>query len=120
MYIACQRGQVFNVLDVLVAFENALVEVRDGPTQRNVVVEEFREFCSSLSGVGVTPGPEGHQNLLLFVEGHVAVHHGREANGCQCLYLAVVLLANILAQVCIAVLQSVPDGINAIGPETVS
>ena len=60
------------------------------------------------------------EKLLLLVEGHVAVHHGRETDGCKGFYLAVVLLLHILAEFGIAVLESIPDGFYGVGPETVN
>ena len=76
MYIASQRGQELDVLHVLVTVQDALVQVRDAPAQGDVVVEQLAELGSCLASVRVTPCAERHQNLLLLVEGHVAVHHG--------------------------------------------
>ena len=119
MYVTSQGGEVLDVGHVLLIVEDALVEVADAPAQGDVVVEELRELCSGLTGIGVTPGAERHQNLLLLVEGHVAVHHGAEADGGQRLNLAVVLLLHILAELSIAVLESVPYGLGRVGPETI-
>ena len=76
MYIAGQCGQVLDVLHVLVVLEDALIQVRDTPAQGDVIVEQLRQLGGSLTRVGVTPCTERHQNLLLLVEGHIAVHHG--------------------------------------------
>ena len=76
MDITGEGSEVLDVCDVLLVVENSLVEVADGPTEGDVVVEELGELCSGLAGVGVTPGAEGHEDLLFLVEGHVAVHHG--------------------------------------------
>ena len=117
--VACQRGQELNVLHMFLVVEDSLVEVADAPAQGDVVVEELRQFGGSLARVGVAPGAEGHQDLLLLVEGHVAVHHSREADGGQTLNLAVVLFLHVFAQLGIAVLQAIPDGLGAVGPESV-
>ena len=119
MNIAGEGGQILDVADVLLVVEDGLIQMADAPAQGNVVVEELRQFSGGLARVGVAPGAEGYQNLLLLVEGHVAVHHGREADGGQCLNLAVVLLHHVLAQVGVAVLQAVPDGFGRVGPQTV-
>ena len=119
MNITSQGGEVLDVGYVLLVVENALIEVRDAPTQGDVVVEELRELGSSLAGVGVTPSAERNQNLLVLVEGHIAVHHGAEADGCQGLDLAVVLLLYVLAQFGIAVLQTVPYSLGRVGPQTI-
>ena len=100
--------------------ENSLVEVRDAPTQGNVIVEQLRELGGSLSSVGVTPCAEGNQNLLLLVEGHIAVHHGAEADGSQTLDFAVILFHHVLTQLGITVLQTIPDSFNAVGPQSVN
>ena len=119
VHITCQCGEVLDAGHVLLVVEDGLVEVADAPAQGDVVVEEFREFGGSLARVGVAPGAEGHQYLLTLVEGHVAVHHGREADGGQGLNLAVILTVHVLAQVSVAVLQAVPDGLGGVGPQTV-
>ena len=41
------------------------------------------------------------------------------AANCQVLYLTVIFCQYVLAQVSIAVLQSVPDAVHAIGPQTI-
>ena len=101
---------------MLLVVQYSLVDVADAPAQGNVVVEEFRQLGGSLARVGVAPGAEGNQDFLLVVEGHVAVHHGAEADGGKRLDLAVVLLLHILAQLGIAVLQSIPDSLGRVGP----
>ena len=92
----------------------------DAPAERNVVVEELGELSSSLTSIGVTPGAERYQNLLSFVEGHIAVHHSAETDGGKSLNLAIVLSLNILAEFCIAVLESVPDSLSGVSPETIN
>ena len=47
------------------------------------------------------------------------MHHGAEADGGQRLNLAVVLLLNILAELSVAVLESVPYSLGRVGPETI-
>ena len=104
---------------MLLVVENALVEMGDAPAERDVVVEELGEFSSSLSGIGVTPSAEGNHDFVLLVESHIAVHHGRDADASQNLEFRIVLLEHILAEISIAVLQAIPDGLGAIGPESV-
>ena len=120
MNIAGEGGQILDAGDVLFPVEDALVEMRDAPAQGNVVVEELAQLGSSLARVGVAPSAEGHQYLLLLVESHIAVHHGREANGSQALYLATVLLQDISAKVDVAVLQAFPDKVDAVCPQAVN
>ena len=47
------------------------------------------------------------------------MHHGAHADGGQLFDFAVVLSLHVLAKVGIAVLQSVPDSFDAVGPESV-
>ena len=119
MDIACQRGQIFDVLHVRLVVQYALIQVRDAPTQGDVIVEQLRQLCRCLTRVRVTPCTERHQNLLVGIECHVSVHHGRETDTCQLLYLAVVLWLHVLAQVGIAVLQALPDNVDAIRPKSI-
>ena len=104
---------------MLLVVEDGLIEVADAPAQGDVVVEQLRKFGGSLTRVRVTPRAEGHQDFLLLVERHIAVHHCREADGGQRLYLAVVLALYVLAQLCITVLQAIPDGFCGVRPEAV-
>ena len=117
--VAGQCGQVLDVAHMLLIVENGLVEVGDAPAEGNVVHEEVRQRSRGLGRVGVAPGAEGHQNLVVLVEGHVAVHHGAHADAGQNLYLSVILLAYVGAKVGVAVLQSVQNGFDAVGPEAV-
>ena len=47
------------------------------------------------------------------------MHHGTDADGCQCLDFHFVLLQHVLAQLGIAVLKTIPDGFGAVGPKAV-
>ena len=89
--ISCQRGQIFDVLHVRLVVKYALIQVRDAPAQGDVIVEQLRQFCRCLARVRVTPRAERHQNLLVGIECHVAMHHSRETDTCQLFYLAVIL-----------------------------
>ena len=76
VHVTGERGQEGDVTHVFLVVEDGLVEVRDAPAQGDVIDKELREFGSGLRGIGVAPCAEGHQDLTLVVEGHVAVHHG--------------------------------------------
>ena len=119
MDVACQSGLELDFLHMLLIVEDALIQMTDAPTQGDVVVEELGELCCSLTGVGVAPGAEGHENLIVGTECHIAVHHSRDADAGENLYLGVVLLEDILAEIGIAVLKTEPDSLGAVGPETV-
>jgi hypothetical protein len=119
MYIACEGGEVLDVLHVFIILEDALIQMADTPAEGDVVVEELGELGSGLTGIGITPSAEGYEDLLLLVESHIAVHHSGETNGGEGLDFTVVLLLDVLAEVGIAVLKTVPNGLGRVGPETV-
>ena len=72
-----------------------------------------------MCGVSVSPGAEGNEQVSLPVESHVTVHHGTDSDGSQVMDLYAVFLENILAQVGIAVLQSSPDCLQTVCPQSV-
>ena len=47
------------------------------------------------------------------------MHHGAYAYGGERFYLCVVVLAHIGAEIGIAILQAIPDGLGAVGPQSV-
>lgn len=61
----------------------------------------------------------GNEDLFLLVKSHIAVHHGTDADGCKLLYLRVILLADISAEVFVAILKTAPDVLDAVGPQSV-
>ena len=101
------------------AVQDGLVKVRDAPAQGDVVNKKLGQTGGSGAGVGVAPRAEGHEDVLLLVEDHVAVHHGADADGGEGLYGRAVLLLHVGTEVGVAVLQAVPHGVEAVGPEAV-
>ena len=99
--------------------QDSLIEVRDTPSQRNVVDKEFRQFGSCFASVGISPCTERYEDFFFIVESHVTVHHGTDTDGCQVFYFDAVLAFYVCAKISIAVLYSSPDGFNAVGPESV-
>ena len=117
--IAGQGGEIGDLGDMLLLVQDGLVQVGDAPAQGNVVNEQLREGRCGLTGIGVAPGAEGDHEVAFLVERHVAVHHGADADGGEMLDLHVIALADIVAQVSVAVLQAEPDGFVAVGPKAV-
>ena len=76
MDITGESGDEVDVLDMVVVFEDALIEMRDTPAERNVIHEQFRQCRCCLGSIGVAPCAERNENLLLLVECHIAMHHG--------------------------------------------
>ena len=60
------------------------------------------------------------ENVLILTESHVAVHHRRNTDGSQLLDFAVVLSLHVLAEVSVAILQTFPDGVDAVSPEAIN
>ena len=119
MNIAGEGSEKVNVLNMFFVVEDCLIEVADTPTERYVVVEEFAEFCCSLACVGVTPCAERYENFVA-LEWHITVHHGTETNCGQTFNLDLILFKNILAEVSIAILKTIPDSLDAICPQSVN
>ena len=119
MYVAGKGCQIINLIYVLLAVQDGLIYVGDTPAQGDVEAEQRRKIGCSLAGVGVAPRAERHEDVLILAESHIAVHHGRDTYGGELLYLAAVLSLHVPLKVGITILQALPDGIDAIRPETV-
>ena len=117
--VSGERREVCDLRDVGLVIEDCLIEVGDAPAQGYVEDEELRELLGGTGRVGVAPGAEGHEYGAVGAEGHIAVHHGADADGRQTLDLHVVVGAHVVAQTCVAVLEAIPDGLGAVGPEPV-
>ncbi len=117
--VAGEGGEVGDPGNVLLPVQDGLVEVGDAPAERDVIDEELGEFRGGGAGVGVSPGAEGDKQGAFGVEGHVAVHHGADADGGEMLDLDVVAGLHVGAEGGVAVLQAEPEGFLAVGPETV-
>ena len=119
VHVAGQCGEEGDVAHVLLPVEDALVEMGDAPPQGDVEAEEAGELGCGLARIGVPPGAEGRQHAAVGRKGHVAVHHGTDAErGQRGDFLAIPLL-HVLAERGIAVLEPLPYGIEAVGPEAV-
>ena len=81
MDIACKRCDVRNIFDVRFAVQYSLIQMRNGPTLRDVEAEFRRKLLGCLAGHGVLPGAERSQQVPVLVEGQIAVHHAGNAHG---------------------------------------
>ena len=117
--VAGQGGEIGDLGHVLLAVQDGLVQVGDAPAERNVVDEQLGQFRGGGTRVGVPPGAEGNEQAALLVERHVPVHHRADADGAEALDLHVVLLADVGAEVGVALLEAEPDEFLAVGPEAV-
>ena len=116
---ALQGGHEADVGHVGLAVQDGLVQMGDGPALGDVEVEQPGQLLRGLAGNGVAPGAEGHQQLILFIEHDVAVHHGGKAHGSQLLHAAAVLGLHVPDHVGIAVLQAGDDVLQVVGPDVV-
>ena len=48
------------------------------------------------------------------------MHHRTDTDGCENLYLCVVFLKYLFTEVCVTVLQTEPDSLNAVGPQSIN
>ena len=62
-------------------FQYSLIQMGDAPALWNMVVEQLCELLGSFPCDRIAPGAEWHEESPLFVESHIAVHHGRKAKG---------------------------------------
>ena len=115
-----ERGEEVNLVDVLFTVQDSLINVRDTPTQWDVEVEELWKLGCCLGGVGIAPGAERNEDILILAESHVAVHHCRNTDGSQLLDFAIVLCLHVLAEVSVAILQTFPDGFDAVSPQAIN
>jgi hypothetical protein len=79
--VAGQSCQVVDAVEVIFTVQDRLVEMGDAPPMRDVVAEYVTQSFSGVAGVGVAPSTEGCQQFAVGVQGQVAVHHGRDAEG---------------------------------------
>jgi hypothetical protein len=117
--VAGERGEEVDVGHVRLVVEHGLVEVRDRPPQRDVDPEELRQHGGRSVGVGVAPGAERCEQLALFVEREVAVHHRRDADGADRLQPDVVPIAHVGDEVGVCGLQAGPHIVDVVGPQPV-
>ena len=120
MDVACEGGLELDVFDVALTVQYALIEVRNRPTERNVIDKEFGEFLCGLGGVGVAPGAEGNKDLVFAVERHITVHHCGDADGCEVFDFYAVLFLDVGAEVLVTILQTLPNQVYAVCPEAVN
>ena len=101
---SCQGVDVRNILDVLLAVEHRLVEVRNAPALRNVESEKFRKFGSRRLGDGISPCAERNQQVVVLIERHVAVHHAGYSHCAVARGNHAVFALDVLRKACVAVL----------------
>ncbi len=119
VHVAGERGEVRDLADVLFLVEHRLVQVGDGPTLRDVVLEQLGKLLVGLGGVGVLPSAERHQHLAVLVEREVAVHHRGEADVPDAGELLAVRGLHVLGHGCVCGLQALPDLFLGVAPQAI-
>ena len=104
---------------MLLAVENALIEMGDGPAERNVEIKQLRQLVGRLLRVAVPPCLERSQQLPFPVKGHIAVHHGADPDRADPCQPDTVLCLRLLLHGRVAVAESVVDVGETVGPDPV-
>ena len=119
VHVAGERREGPYVRDVRLAVEHGLVQVRDRPAQRDVGAEGLRQLGCGAPGARVAPGAEGHQKLVVLIEGEVAVHHRRHSDRAEGLQSHVVALFDVGDQIPIRSLKTRPHVLERVGPDPI-
>ena len=91
----------------------------DRPSLRNVELEQLSQLLGCLLRDRISPGTERHHQLACCIERHVAVHHGTETDACQRGYFHSIFCLYIFCHITVAVLQTIPDCIQTVRPDSV-
>ena len=107
--ISSQCCKVGNILHMLFAIQNTLVQMCDAPSHRNVILEQFCQFFGSLSCICVTPCAKRYEKLVIFVKRHISMHHGTKSHCPNLLDSNAIFCLHILQHLAVAILQTCPD-----------
>ena len=119
VHVTGECGEVSHLGDVLFLVEHGLVQVSDGPTLGDVVLEQLGELLVSFGGVGVLPGAERHQQFAGLVECEVTVHHGGEADVADVRELLAIGGLDVVGHGGVSGLQTAPDLLGGVAPQTI-
>ena len=96
--------------------EDGLVEMRDRPAQRHVVLEQIGKLRRGPAGRGVAPGAERHELVPILVEGQISVHHRRDADGRETGRTHAIPELGVRAGRRVCLLHPLPDRIQRVRP----
>lgn len=99
--------------------QNALIQMRTCPAQRNIELEQLCHLISSLPGIGIASGLKWCGRSAALIQRNTAVHHGADAQGTELSDDNAVLLFHVLLQCGIARLQAMFNFFIAAGPYAV-
>jgi len=116
VHVARQCGAEVELAQVRFIVEDGLVEMRDRPAQRHVVLEQIGELRRCPAGRGVPPGAERHELASVLVERQIAVHHRRDANSREAGRTHAVASLGVGQGNRIGLLNALPDRVQRVGP----
>ena len=61
-------------------------------------MKQLRQLPGSLCCHGISPGPEGHQKLIVLVKGHITMHHSGKSHGTYGMQCYIVFSLHIFFQ----------------------
>ena len=82
-------------------------------------MEKFSKFLRCLTCDIVSPCAERNHQLACFVKRHVSVHHGTDSKSTYACKLHTVFTQNIFCHILIAGLETFPDFLQAVCPDTI-
>ena len=112
-----QGRQAGDARRVFLGVEDRLMQVGDRPAQGDVEAKEAGELVSGASRVGVAPRAERREQVVVRVEGEVAMHHRGDTDRAVGRGGDVVALAHVRDQGGVGALQAGDDLVEAIGPQ---
>ena len=104
---------------MLFSVQNCLIQMRNAPTLRNIVVEQLRQLLRSFPCNRIAPGTKRNKQLILIIKRKIAMHHCADADCGKAMNFRIVFLLHILKKIRIASLQSLPDILQRIGPNSI-
>ena len=104
---------------MLFSVQNCLIQMRNAPSLRNIVVEQLRQLLRSFPCNRIAPGTKRNKQLILIIKRKIAMHHCADADCGKTMNFRIVFLLHILKKIRIASLQSLPDILQRIGPNSI-
>ena len=119
VYISLQSCDIVNIFYMFFTVKDRLIQMSNAPSLRNVVVEQFHQFLAGFSCNVVSPCTEWYKKFSFFVKWHISMHHGADAKCTYGFQFYVIFCFYILCHILIAVLDTCPDIIQTVCPDTV-
>ena len=119
MHIGGKRAYMVKARKIGGAILDLLQVMADCPPLRHGIAEELGKLPALVLGNRIAPGPEGSQQAAIRIEGHIAMHHGADAEGLEPREGDAVSFLDILPQRGIAVRKPFHYILDGICPDTV-